>query len=396
MSARPSHPGLPALPVRHRPSDTGRVQVQGRILTDGIEAVVRGALDAGCDFFAGYPITPASQILMAMMRDLPRHGGVAVQGEDEIASMGMCIGAAMAGRRVMTATSGPGMSLYSEQIGLAVMGEVPMVIVDVQRLGPATGGATTVGQGDVQFARWGTSGGYPMIVLAPWSVPSTYRLTMEAFDLAERFRTPVILLTDKELALTSTTVDSLVDVPVAVRSRAVDTGDTPPYRVEASDDVPPMRPYGLGPAVRFTGSTHDEDAMITKDPGVIHSLNSHLRDKVEQHRDEIERVHTDLDPGSKVLLVSYGVSAAACLEAARQARSGGDAVSVAVVESLWPVPESALGEALAGVDTVLVAELNHGQYRKEIESLASGRRVIGVHRVDGRQITPDQILEAAR
>ena len=178
-----------------------------RELTDGATAIVRGALDAGCDFFAGYPITPASPILMDMMRELPRVGGVAIQGEDEIASIGMCIGAAMAGARAMTATSGPGMSLYSENVGLAVMGEVPLVIVDVQRLGPATGGATTVGQGDVQFARWGTSGGFPVIVLAPSSIAECYELTVEAFALARRFRCPVFLLTDKELNLTLGTVE---------------------------------------------------------------------------------------------------------------------------------------------------------------------------------------------
>ncbi|MGD2114710.1 MAG: pyruvate flavodoxin/ferredoxin oxidoreductase, partial [Acidobacteriota bacterium] len=152
-----------------------------RELTDGSTAIVRGALAAGCSFFAGYPITPASSILMAMLSELPKAGGVAIQGEDEIASLGMCIGAAMGGARAMTATSGPGISLYSENVGLALQGEVPLVIVDVQRLGPGTGGATTVSQGDVQFVRWGTAGGYPVIVLAPSSIPECYALTMKAF-----------------------------------------------------------------------------------------------------------------------------------------------------------------------------------------------------------------------
>ena len=152
-----------------------------REFIDGNAAVVRGALAANCTFFAGYPITPASGILMTMMRELPARGGIAIQGEDEIASIGMCIGAAMAGARAMTASSGPGISLYSENIGLAMMAEVPLVIVDVQRLGPATGGATTVGQGDVQFVRWGTSGGYPIIALAPSTVAECYSLTIRAF-----------------------------------------------------------------------------------------------------------------------------------------------------------------------------------------------------------------------
>ena len=173
----------------------------------GNDAIILGALAAGCRSYYGYPITPASPILMMMMRDLPRVGGVAVQGEDEIASIGMCLGAAMAGAKAMTATSGPGISLYSENIGLAIMAEVPLVIVDDQRLGPATGGATTVAQGDIQFVRWGTAGGYPTIVLAPSTVPETYGLTAKAFELAERFRCPVFLLTDKEIAMTLSAVD---------------------------------------------------------------------------------------------------------------------------------------------------------------------------------------------
>ncbi|MEC8941706.1 MAG: pyruvate flavodoxin/ferredoxin oxidoreductase, partial [Verrucomicrobiota bacterium] len=177
-----------------------------REFTDGSTAIVRAAIAAGCDFFAGYPITPASPILTMMMKEMPKIGGIAIQGEDEIASIGMCIGATMTGARAMTATSGPGISLCSENIGLAIMGEVPLVIVDVQRLGPGTGGATTVGQGDVQFLRWGTAGGYPVIVLAPSSVHECYGMTSRAFDLAERFRCPVFLLTDKELDLTANTV----------------------------------------------------------------------------------------------------------------------------------------------------------------------------------------------
>jgi pyruvate/2-oxoacid:ferredoxin oxidoreductase alpha subunit len=178
-----------------------------REFTHGSTAMVRGALDAGCTFFAGYPITPASPILMLMMRELPKRGGVAIQGEDEIASIGMCIGAALAGARAMTATSGPGISLYSENIGLAIMGEMPLVIVDVQRMGPATGGATTTGQGDIQFARRGTAGGYPIIALAPSSISECYHLAVRAFALAERFRCPVFLLSDKELNMTLNTVD---------------------------------------------------------------------------------------------------------------------------------------------------------------------------------------------
>jgi len=362
---------------------------------DGTAAIVRGALDAGCTFFAGYPITPASQILMAMMRELPRRGGVAVQGEDEIASIGMCIGAVMAGARALTATSGPGMSLYSENLGLAVMGEVPLVVVDVQRLGPATGGATSVGQGDVQFARWGTSGGYPLIVLAPSTVAECYTLTMRAFDLAERFRSPVLVLTDKELNLTTQTVDVAEFVPAAVRERSRASADGPPYRYDPPDAVPEMRRYGEG-LVRFTGSTHDEEALITKDPEIVGALNRHLAAKIDGHPDELELVDLDLEPGARTLLVAYGITAGSVREAVRRRRADGGPVSAATVHSLWPVPERALRHACSQVEHVVVAELNLGQYRREVERLAPGCEVTGVHRVDGELITPEELLEAVR
>lgn len=366
-----------------------------RELTDGATAIVRGALAAGCDFFAGYPITPASQILMQMMRELPRVGGVAVQGEDEIASIGMCIGATLAGSRTMTATSGPGMSLYSESIGLAIMGEVPLVIVDVQRLGPATGGATTVAQGDVQFARWGTAGGYPLIVLAPSSIPECYRLTVKAFELAERFRVPVILLTDKELNLTVNTVetDACGPPPAPPAARAL-AGEGPPYRYTPAGDVPPLRVYGDRPGLRFTGSTHDERAIITKNPAIVERLNRHLVAKIEEHLDELELADVDLQPGARTLVVSYGVTAGAMRQAVRRARGRGLRVSAVTLHALWPVPERLLARAMEGTERIVVAELNLGQYRREIERLAGAWDVVGVNRIDGELIAPRQIEEA--
>lgn len=365
-----------------------------RELTDGATAIVRGALAAGCDFFAGYPITPASQILMLMMRELPKVGGVAVQGEDEIASIGLCLGATLAGSRAMTATSGPGMSLYSESIGLAIMGEVPLVIVDVQRLGPATGGATTVAQGDVQFARWGTAGGYPVIVLAPSSIAECQALTAKAFALAERFRSPVILLTDKELNLTANTVDledygPIPEPPARQRAR-----EGPPYRFLPAGEVPPIALYGEEWPVRFTGSTHDERAIITKHPATVEKLNRHLAAKIEEHLDELELADVDLQPGARTLALSYGVTAGAMRQAVQRARARGSAVSAVTLQCLWPVPERLLARAMEGVERIVVAELNLGQYRREIERLAGGREVLGVHRVDGELISPRQIEEA--
>jgi len=357
--------------------------------TDGATAIVRGALDAGCDFFAGYPITPASQILMLMMAELPKVGGIAMQGEDEIASIGMCIGATMAGARSMTATSGPGISLYSENIGMAIMGEVPLVIVDVQRLGPSTGGATTAAQGDVQFVRWGTGGGYPIIALAPSSIAECYTLTMKAFDLSERFRCPVFLLTDKELNLTRNTVPTDAYATVPVRDRDL-TDEGAPYRF--SGDAGPMELFGTG-VVRFTGSTHNEEAVITKDPAVVGRLNDHLRNKILDHRDEIEMIDFDSDPEATTMFLSYGITAGAMRDVVARVRSQGGHVSSATVKSLWPVPETALRSAFEGIERIVVAELNPGLYVREIERIAGDCEVLGLNRIDGELIAPVQFLE---
>ncbi len=363
-----------------------------REFIDGTTAIVRGALDAGCSFFAGYPITPASGILMQMMRDLPKTGGVAMQGEDEIASIGMCIGATLSGARAMTATSGPGISLYSESIGLAIMGEVPLVIVDVQRMGPSTGAATTVSQGDVQFIRWGTGGGFPVIALSPSTVAESYWLTAKAFDLAERFRCPVFLVTDKELAMSLTTVDVSAYGEVSVRDRETAVGG-PPHTYQPSDQVTALHEYGQGEPVRFTGSTHDENAYITKSPPVVNALNRHLIDKIEEHRDEVELVDADLDPSADTLVIGYGVTGGAVRAAVSTSRAAGTPLSGLVVQSLWPIPETAIGEAVQGVTRIVVPELNVGLYRREIERIVGDIDVIGIEQIDGDLISPEQVLE---
>jgi 2-oxoglutarate ferredoxin oxidoreductase subunit alpha len=365
----------------------------------GAEAVSRAAIHAGCSFFAGYPITPATSILLYMIRELPKVGGIAIQAEDEIAAIGFCIGAAMAGARAMTATSGPGISLYSENIGLAIMAEVPIVIVDSQRLGPATGGATTVGQGDIQFLRWGTSGGYPVIVLAPPSTPECYNLTRRAFDLAERFRLPVFLATDKEMMTMRTTVDVAAyrEVPVRDRKLAPPHEEFAPYRISQPSDVPAMSPFGGPHLVRFSAASYNEQGYRAHTPEEIGRLNRHLAAKVEEHVDEIAQVEVDLQDGADTLVVSYGITAGAAKAAVVQARRAGSRVSLATLYSLWPVPERQLRQAMAPVSRIVVAELNLGQYRREIERLAcDGQRVIGVHRVDGELITPAEILDAIR
>ena len=397
---------------------------------DGATAVARGALAAGCDFFAGYPITPATPILLHMLNELPKVGGVGIEAEDEIGAISMCIGAAMAGARPMTATSGPGISLYSENIGLAIMGEVPLVIVDVMRMGPATGGATTPAQGDIQFIRWGTSGGYPIIALAPSSVAECYTLTMRAFDLAERFRTPVFILVDKEMNYAMATVDihEYVDVPVGqrplvpqqvpepavvdgVRVNAVTGQPDPrlrpeetylPYDWDPIDAVPPTSPFGGPHITRFTTSSHDEHGFLTKDPEKVNRLNDHLRLKILRHRHEMEFGIPDVQEEAETLFISFGTTARAMREAVDRARAQGKAVSGLTLHTLWPVPERLILEAVAGHERVIVAELNHGQYVREIERLMyrEARRtqtlppeILSLTRADGELIMPEQFLE---
>jgi len=366
-----------------------------RELLDGATAIARGALDAGCDFFSGYPISPATPLLLHMIRELPRCGGVAVQAEDEIAAISMCIGAAMTGARTLTATSGPGLSLYAENIGLAIMGEVPLVIVDAQRMGPATGGATTPGQGDVQFVRWCTSGGYPIIALAPASVADCYTLTLAAFGLAERFRCPVFLLTDKEM------FQSLSSVRVA------DYAHLPALHADPIGAFVPFTPYGGPSLARFTGSSHDQRGFLTRDPAIVGRLNEHLRSKIEDHTAEIELSRADLQPEARTLLISYGITARAMADTVRTQRDAGGAVSSLTVQTLWPTPEGALLRALIGdgsrhIERIVVAELNLGDFRREVERVvyrwAAANRlvppeIVGLHRVDGELITPDQFAE---
>lgn len=348
-----------------------------RIQIDGSEAIARGALHAGCTFFAGYPITPASSILHHMLKRLPTVGGTAVQGEDEIASIGFCIGAAMAGAKAMTATSGPGMSLYSENIGLAIMGEVPLVIVDVQRMGPATGGATTTAEGDVQFCRWITAGGYPLVVYAATNPADAYRLTIQSFRTAERLRTPVILLSSKELAMTTETVD-LEEFERGSDGRISD------------DDVPPLRPIGADGLTRFTGSIHDERCIITSDPAKIDRKLKHLIRKIESRADDLALTQEIRNEGASTLVVAYGASARAAREAVRRG------LSLLVLHTLWPVPAGAIRGAAKGMRRIVVPELNSGQYAEEIRRVVPDVEVVSVPRLDGGLIEPERILEAAR
>lgn len=368
----------------------------GREFLEGNEAIARAAIAAGCNFFAGYPITPSSSILQYMLAWLPQNGGMGIQAEDEIASMGFCIAAAMAGRKVLTATSGPGISLYSENIGLAIMGETPLVIVNIQRQGPATGSATKGAEGDIQFTRWVTSGGLPVIALSPATVGEAYELTYKAFNFSEQYRTPVFVLASKEIGVIRESVDlSAVKLPPRVDRKKVDPDkEYLPHYFEKLTDIPLISDFGGNHIARYTTSTHDKTAYLTTNPAVIQEMNEHYKAKIEEAVDDIALYKEDFQKGADVLIVSYGIISRSVAFAVKEARDNGKKVSSLVLQTLFPVPEKVIRSALKGIKKVIVPEMNMGQYLFEIERLACGSaEVIGVNKMDTTLISPNLILE---
>ncbi|MEW5723665.1 MAG: pyruvate flavodoxin/ferredoxin oxidoreductase [Thermodesulfobacteriota bacterium] len=370
----------------------------GQCFIEGNEAAAWGAFYAGCRFFAGYPITPATSIYSTMLGLLPPAGGVVLQGEDEMASMGYCLGASMAGLKAMTATSGPGLSLYSEHISFAIGSEIPLVIVDVQRLGPSTGSATKGADGDVMFLRWGSSGGLPVIVLAPVDVGDCFTLTMHAFNLAERFRGPVFIASNKEIGLTRESVDlGALERPAPVY-RAGPTEGRPylPFAPDPATGVPYFLPLGHEVLARQTSSTHGVDGYITTDPDEIQSFQDRLAHKILAARDEFCFYEYLEAPGARTLVTAYGVTARAAKTAFQAAADLGRPFSLLVLKTLWPAPEKVLRAKAAAADRVLVVEMNQGQFLFEVERIVRDKRIEFFGQMNGKLITPEQILEAAK
>ena len=365
-------------------------------LCAGNQLIAWGALAAGCDFFSGYPITPASEIYAEMMRTLPARGGVAVGAPDEISALSYAVGASLSGARSMTATSGPGWSLMIETFQYAVMTETPVVVVVSQRLGPATGGATQGAQGDVFLVAYATSGGYPVPVLAPVDALDAYTVTADAFRIAEQLRTPVVVLADKEISKTVDTVDlaALPDVHVEPRRPAAPDRPFVPYGIEQLDDVPAFAPVGGPHTVTVTGSAHDAEGRLKKnDPETLRQLR-HLEAKVLARADQLERVRWKRQEGARTLLVSFGISARACRAAVETLARRGEPTDLLEVLSLYPVPARALREAAAGKERVIVVEENGpGLYAKEVRGVVSGVQVRQVNDV-GAMIAPTAIEQA--
>jgi 2-oxoglutarate ferredoxin oxidoreductase subunit alpha len=363
----------------------------------GNEAVAEGALAAGCRFYAGYPITPSSEIAEILSGRLPEVGGVFVQMEDEIASMAAIIGASLGGLKSATATSGPGFSLMQENLGFAVMAEVPCVVDNVQRVGPSTGLPTKAAQGDVMQARWGTHGDHPIIALTPSASQEAYHLAVRAFNLAERFRTPVILLLDALVAQLKEKIEIPDPAELVIYERPkpqVAPHQYKPYEF-LKGEVAPLAVFGEGYRYHVTGLVHDEFGYPTEDPEVINRWWEHMTTKLEAHLGEILDWEAAQLEDAETAIVAYGGTARAAAHAVSLARAQGQRVGLFRPITLWPFPEAALRELAGRVRRIVVPELNLGQLRYEVERLAAGRaEVVGVNRVDGLAITPDQILAA--
>jgi 2-oxoglutarate ferredoxin oxidoreductase subunit alpha len=366
----------------------------------GNEACVEAALYAGMDFFAGYPITPSTEIAELMAARLPQKGGMFIQMEDEIASISAIIGASLTGRKVMTATSGPGFSLMQEGLGYAVMAEIPCVVVNVQRGGPSTGLPTKVSQGDVNQARWGIHGDHAIIALTASSHQDVFSVTVDAFNLSETYRTPVILLFDEVLGHMRERLDipDAGEVPLVDRLRtSVPEGvDYHPY-LPREDGRLPMSDFGGVHRYNVTGLFHDMWGFPSEDPQVVHELLRHLVDKIENHANEIMRYKEYYVEDAETLLISYGSSARSALHLVADRRQRGERIGLLELQTLWPFPSTLVREKCKRAQYVIVVEMNMGQVLQSVRmSLERPERVFLANRVDGTLITPIDIRNVLR
>jgi 2-oxoglutarate ferredoxin oxidoreductase subunit alpha len=363
-------------------------------LMQGNEAIARAALDAGVRFFAGYPITPSTEIAEIMSVELPREGGKFLQMEDEIASLAAVIGASLTGARAMTATSGPGFSLMQENLGYAYMTEVPCLIVNVMRGGPSTGLPTGPSQGDVMQARWGCHGDHPAISLVPSSVLDCYKQTVRAINLAERFRMPVVLLPDEVIAHMREDVTLPDTAEVTPRAEP----EVPyewyyPYD-DSTTDVAPLAPFGTGFRFHVTGLTHDRAGFATTVPAEVDRAVRNLKRKMDRFRKEIievERLHlADAD----IVVAAYGICARSAEAATLKAREKGYRVGCINMKTVWPFCFKLIQRVAQTARAIIVPEMNLGQLVREFERAVCGKtQVIPLNRVDGEAITPRQILD---
>jgi 2-oxoglutarate ferredoxin oxidoreductase subunit alpha len=373
--------------------------LQGSFFMDGDTACAEGAICAGCRFFGGYPITPATEIAECMARRLPQVAGTFIQMEDEIASMNAVLGASWAGLRAMTATSGPGFSLMMENLGLGIMTETPCVLVNVQRGGPSTGMPTLVGQGDMMQARWGSHGHYEIIALAPSSPQELFDLTVYAFNLAEKYRSPVLVMTDETVGHMTERViiPPLEEIEIYPRRKPTAPRDDGylPFKPD-TDGVPPMACAGDGYRIHVTGLTHDERGYPdTVNIETQRRLVERLVGKIRDNRHDIIRLEEDQTEDADVVVVAYGISARTAARPVRIARERGYKIGLLKLVTVWPFAEDRIRELAARVKAFVVPEINLGQIALEVERCAAGKaQTILVPHAGGGLHQPDEILGA--
>ena len=365
-------------------------------LMQGNEACVEGAIAAGMRFFAGYPITPSTEIAEISAAKLPRIGGKFIQMEDEIASISAIIGASLTGVKAMTATSGPGFSLKQEGIGYAIMAEVPCVIVNVQRGGPSTGLPTSPAQGDIMQARWGTHGEHSIIALYPSTVKEIFNTTIRAFNLSEKYRTPVILLMDEVIAHMREAVDlpDISEIKIYNRKKpSVGPEEYKPYKVLKGNIVPEMANIGEGYRYHVTGLIHDESGAPTNDNRIAEELVLRLVNKIENNLDDIVYYEKyELDDAEEAI-VAFGATARSAKSAIDTLRAKGRRIGMFRPITIWPSPKKQLTELAKKVKRIMVVEMNMGQYLLEVERIAGKyTEVLGYGRVNGELVTPKEIV----
>lgn len=376
-----------------------RSLLTGAHFMNGDVACAEGAIAAGCRFFAGYPITPATEIAEHLSQRMPEFGGIYIQMEDEIASMAAVLGASYAGLKAMTATSGPGFSLMQENIGLAVMTETPCVIVDIMRGGPSTGQPTLPGQQDVMQARWGSHGDYATVALAPSSVQEMFDLTLEAFNLAETYRVPAMLLGDEIVAHMYEKL--VIPPPDKLRSVNRKRPNVPreeymPFKPD-EDLVPPMACFGEGYHFHATGLTHDERGYPqTSSSEAQQKLVTRLCNKIRQNEDKIIRVEETMLDDADVAVVAYGIVARSALSAVRKAREEGIKAGLLRLITLWPFPEKRVAQLAEQTKAIVVPEMNCGQMVLEVERKAKETPVAFLSKLGEEPHTPLEILEEIR
>jgi 2-oxoglutarate ferredoxin oxidoreductase subunit alpha len=363
----------------------------------GNEALAYGALAAGCRFFGGYPITPSSEIAEIMAEELPKLNGRFIQMEDEIAGIASVIGASITGMKSLTATSGPGFSLKQENLGLAYIAEVPMVLVDVMRGGPSTGTPTKGGQQDVMQARWGTHGDHASICYAPSSAQECYEIAIHAFNNAERFRQPVLILSDEVIAhmREKVLVPEKESIEIVNRKRPVDVPEKfVPYRPDPKDDLPCMASFGDGYTWHVTGLTHNDWGFPTNNPEEIEKNINRLMRKVDRFRDEIVRYETEYTDDADVVVLAYGSVARSARRAVRDARRRDIKAGFFRPITLWPFPDKELEKLARRVRTIIVPEMNCGQMVLEVERATKGKaKIVQQSLVNGELFKPKDILK---